>query len=561
MDLSAYFKPILKWRRLVVLSGLVAMVSTFLFSLTQPAVYQASATLIIGQSINNPNPSSNQFYLEQDLAGIYADMAGRDPIRSATMSALSMNSLPLYSVRALPNTQLLEIDVTDTNPQRAKAVATELANQLIQRSPTGVQPQTQSQQAFVNDQLTSLQNDILTTQDEIANLKLKLGSLRDARDIADVEQQITASDEKLRTLQSSYASLLSSSSRGAVNTLSIVEPPELPRRPVGSNRLLTVLLAALLGVAVGMAGAYLIEYMDKSVKERGDVTGILHWPVLAAIEQIKDGSDPATVLLKEPRSVIANSFRLLKTNLELAGVGSLVRSVLVTGPSIGEGKSTIARSLALAFAKSGNKVVLVDADSQRPGLALDSRKGLSDLLVEGGDTTEALETPYPEDVPGLAILGPGTSPLGSAWFLDTPAFDRLLATLKQEAIVIIDGPPSFMSDSLVLAAKADGVLGVLRLGHSKKDNVRGMKAQLQSGVIHVLGVVINGAVEDAFSYEGYADAEDDRSLQAKESVLDGQPDSLAGRLTRLFGGNRRSLVARLERWLSGKPALREPRNG
>lgn len=557
MDLSLYFKPVVKWRRLVILAGLISAVATFLISFLQPEVYQASATLIIGQSINNPNPSSNQFYLEQDLAGIYADMASRDPIRTATMSALGVNSLPVYSVRALPNTQLIEIDVTDTQPARAQAVAAELANQLIERSPTGVRSETQNQQAFVDSQLSSLQSDILSTQDEIANLKLKLGGLRDARDIADVERQITASDEKLRTLQSSYASLLSSSSRGAVNTLSVVEPPELPKRPVGPNRVLTVLLAAMLGLAVGAGGAYLIEYLDKNVKESSDVTSILRWPVMTTIEQTESATDISTILLEQPRSVIANSFRLLKTNLELAGVGSLVRSVLVTGPSVGEGKSTVAMGLALAFAKSGAHVVLVDADTQRSRNTGSGQKGLSDLLVEGGNPDDAMYKPFADKVPGLSVVGPGTASLGSAWFLDTPAFDKLLSVLKQKAIVIIDGPPAFISDSLVLASKAEGVVTVVRIDRSSKDTVRAMKTQLQSNIIHVLGVVINGTRVRAPRYEGYLPMDDlaasGLETSSGSTKAQGLGHSLLATVGRVFG----RAADNFERWLSGRPGLRE----
>ncbi len=553
MDLSFYFKPVLKWRRLVILAGFVSAVATLLISLLQPELYQASATLIIGQSINNPNPSSGQFYLEQDLAGIYADMANRDPIRSATMAALGVASLPLYSVRALPNSQLIEIDVTDSQPERARAVAAELANQLIQRSPTGIRSEVQDQQAFVDQQLSSLQNDILSTQDEIAALKLKLGGLRDARDIADLERQISASDEKLRTLQSSYASLLSSSSQGAVNTLSIVEPPELPGRPIGPSHVLTTLLAGLLGMAVGVGGAYLIEYLDKSVKETSDITGILSWPVMATVEQINDVADPTTIMLNQPRSVLANSFRLLKTNLQLAGVGSFVRSVLVTGPSVGEGKSTVAMGLALAFAKSGEQVVLIDADAQRSRFAHPDHKGLSDLLVEGGSPESAMFQPYPETAPGLSVIAPGSAALGSAWFLDTPAFDKLLSVLKLKAIVIIDGPPAFISDSLVLASKAEGVLAVVRLGHSTKDAVRGMKAQLKSNVIHVLGVVISGTKVGLAKYEGYIPMEDLSTAGGDVSDRQARPRRLQNVFQVTIGQFARRTAERFERWLSGRP--------
>lgn len=503
MEFSRYINPIIRWRRLILGAGLIAGLVTLAITLSQPTVYEARATLIIGQSINNPNPSSNQFYLEQELAKIYADMAGREPIRRATMEALGLNSLPIYLVRALPNSQLIEITVTDTSPPRAQAVAAELANQMIQRSPTGLGSGEQEQEDFVSNQLGMLEEDIEQTQDEIAALELRLGDLRSAREIADYERQIAALDEKLRTLQTSYASLLSSTPRGAVNTLTIIEPPELPTRAAGPNRLISVILATVLGMFVGVLGAYVIEYMDNRVQNRSDVTDILGWQVLATISEAAEDVEPETVLLNQPRSVIANSFRLLKTNLELAGVGSLIRSVLITGPTAGEGKSMVSQNIALAFAKSGKNTILVEGDTQRPRLDYAGQKGLSDVLIEGGEVEDYLITPYSKTIPTFRVLSAGTASLGSSWFLDTPAFDQVLSTLKKDSIVIVDGPPAFISDSLVLASKAEGVLTVVRLGHTEKDTVRSMKNQLRSGSIHILGVIINGIGDHPMDYPAY----------------------------------------------------------
>jgi len=86
MNLDLYFTPILKWWKLIMIAALIAGISTAITLLSQPSVYEARTTLMIGQSITSPNPSSVQFYLEQDLARIYADMGAREPIRRAAMS-------------------------------------------------------------------------------------------------------------------------------------------------------------------------------------------------------------------------------------------------------------------------------------------------------------------------------------------------------------------------------------------------------------------------------------------------------------------------------------------
>src|SRR4030095_16971638 len=131
MELNRYIFPLRKWWRLVLASTLIAAVFSSLSILRQPTIYQARTTLMIGMTINNPNPSSNELSLGQQLAAAYADLANREILLNATKNALGVDQLPEYIARALPNTQLIELTVNDTDPQRAQIVANELANQLI----------------------------------------------------------------------------------------------------------------------------------------------------------------------------------------------------------------------------------------------------------------------------------------------------------------------------------------------------------------------------------------------------------------------------------------------
>src|SRR5215208_1599608 len=135
MELSKYIFPLRKWWWLVAASTLIAAMFSSLSVLRQPTIYQARTTLMIGTTINDPNPSSSELFLGQQLAAAYADLANREILRTATKNALGMNQLPEYIARALPNTQLIEITVNDTSAERARTVANELANQLILLSP------------------------------------------------------------------------------------------------------------------------------------------------------------------------------------------------------------------------------------------------------------------------------------------------------------------------------------------------------------------------------------------------------------------------------------------
>ena len=127
MELSRYISPLLKWWWLLVVSAVLAGVSSYYVVSQQPPIYRTSATLIIGRAFEDPNPTGTELNLSQQLARTYADIASRQPVREQTMATLGLNSLPQYVARPLPNSQLLEIVVTDVSPQRAQAVANEVA--------------------------------------------------------------------------------------------------------------------------------------------------------------------------------------------------------------------------------------------------------------------------------------------------------------------------------------------------------------------------------------------------------------------------------------------------
>ena len=123
MDISEYLRPLMKWwRLLVVVTGLAAMASIISVQF-QPDLYESRTTLMIGRTILDPNPDSGQIYIAQQLASIYADMANRERVRADTMKALNINWLPAYQARVVPNTQLIEFRVTDSNTESAKVIA------------------------------------------------------------------------------------------------------------------------------------------------------------------------------------------------------------------------------------------------------------------------------------------------------------------------------------------------------------------------------------------------------------------------------------------------------
>ncbi|HFQ94595.1 MAG TPA: hypothetical protein ENK32_11330, partial [Anaerolineae bacterium] len=166
MEIKEYFNPLLKWWWLILLSAVIAGGASYMATRQQAPEFASQATLIIGSTIDNPNPSNSELSLSQQLAATYVDLANRNSVRETTMEALGLDWLPEIRVFQPTNSNTIEIIVTDTDPVRAQAVAAELSRQLILRSPTA-QDDRSARQDFVNEQLDEYEQAITETKDQI----------------------------------------------------------------------------------------------------------------------------------------------------------------------------------------------------------------------------------------------------------------------------------------------------------------------------------------------------------------------------------------------------------
>lgn len=509
MELKTYLIPLRKWWWLIVAATLVATVSSFLATRQQPPIYRTRVTVMVGSAIENPNPSGNEFWLTQQLATTYADIVKRQPVRAATMANLGLTWLPEYAARVVPNTQLVELSVTDTDPARAQAVASELARQLVLLSPTAPGREDQQRQAFVNQQLGDLEANIQATQDEISRKQADLANMFSARQIADTQAQIAGLQNKLTTLQANYAALLANTQRGALNSITVIEPAALPVTPVGPDKLATILLAAAIGFLLAAGAAYLLEYLDDTLKTPDDVRKATELTTLGAVPLIKglEAGAGSLPLLGEGQSAAAEAYRVLRTNLQFAGVGKPLRTLMITSPVPSEGKSLTAGNLAAALAQAGKQVILVDADLHRPRLhrlfGLRNNTGLTTALLDGdAGLADLLQATA---VPGLNVLTTGPLPPNPAELLGSDRMRELMAALAARCdMVIFDTPPVLaLADAVVLGSQVDGTLLVISAGETRRDMAhRGVAALLQANA-RVVGALINRVPVHSSGYYYY----------------------------------------------------------
>ncbi len=483
-----------------------AVISTgtaYTFTRSLPKVYQARTTLLVGRTFQDLNPSTNELYLSYQLATEYASIAIRQPIQDATKSVLGLAILPKYEARA--RGAFLELLVTDTDPALAKTVANELARQLILLTPTSAQSVSQVDQTFVKKQLTDLQNMITEIQQQINTKQTQLTTLTSAIEIASAQAELKSLANRLDDARGTYAALYSRSQESAFNTVSVLEPAMLPTLPIGPNVLLILIMSALSGAVITTGAAYLLELLDDTVKDADAISETFDSPVIAQIPKIAR-SNGKVYVTDNPLSQIADEFRTLRTNLEFASVNHPLKKLVITSVEASSGKTTIATNLATVLALAEKEIILVDCDMRSPSVhkTFGQKKspGLSELFL---GHVELAETLIPiENFPNLSILPSGEMPFNPAELLGSKKMDQILDELAQKAdIVILDAPPAFIVDSLVLTGKADGVLVVVTYGQT---HIRGLKTffeQLNRTGTKITGMVLNRVPKGSQRYGGY----------------------------------------------------------
>jgi succinoglycan biosynthesis transport protein ExoP len=301
------------------------------------------------------------------------------------------------------------------------------------------------------------------------------------------------------------------------NNVSSVDSAEQPRRPTSPRPLLNVALALLLGGVLALFYAFGRDYLDDSIRDPQDVEEKLRIPLLGVVPESK-GVVPAEAL-DDPKSEISEAYHAIRTSIELSSNQGPPRSILVTGSSKSEGKSTTSFALARDFAGLGRRVLLVDADLRRPslhralGLTL-PETGLSSVLARMTERGAAIQ---PTAVAGLSFLPSGRLPPDPATLFAGSAMRDLLVALEADYdVVIVDGPPVLaLADAVQLTASVQATVFVAEASGARFGQARNAVSRLLRAGGNVIGCVMTkyNAKKSGYgqSYDYYRYRYDDTS--------------------------------------------------
>lgn len=277
----------------------------------------------------------------------------------------------------------------------------------------------------------------------------------------------------------------------------------------------------LLGVMAGLAACLLVERLDNRIHTPEEVEAFLRLPTFGVVPDFRrlkaNGSYAAApsrhtarngrelVTLLEPASVVSEAYRSVRTNLLFSSPGSPPKTILVTSSHAGEGKTVTVINLAVSLALSGSRVLIIDADLRKPGchrqMRVEREPGLSSVLTGQCELSTALVlSPLfangdgtVHSTSGVYVLPAGARPPNPAELLGSDVMVAVLDILKEQFdFILIDSPPVLpVTDSVVMATKADGVLLVVRAGEWGRDVVLKAVTQLEAVRSHMLGVVLN----------------------------------------------------------------------
>lgn len=527
LALHDYISVVSRRKWIVLAALLIVPTLAVAYSLSQSALYEATAKVLLTRQ-----------NLASSLTG------ATDPTASTEDQTVVQTQAEVARVPAIAERVLTEIPDLDMSPQQfldassvAAAVDSEILTFSVQDGDSELAAQAATEYA---DQYSAYRQDLDT------------GALQGARE--EVSRRLAALEADGDEGSILYASLLRR--EGELKTLEALQTSNaqviqtaLEAEQVAPKTLRNGVIGLMLGALIGLGLAFLREALDTRVRHAEDIAARLEIPLLGRIPEPPKKVQAAErlVTFDEPAGTHAEAFRMLRTNIEFAMIDRDLRSVLVTSALAQEGKSTTAANLALAFARAGRHVILVDLDLRRPFVdrlfQQVGRQGISQVVLGRADLEDVLvpvpilpaafngstpnregDEPFAGGLQGagrLELLTSGRIPPNPGELVASVALANILSELRERAdLVLIDSPPMLqVGDAMTLSARADAMIVVTNLLMTHRGTLSELHRLLLTSRAQRLGFVLTGArAEAAYGY-GYGFRQDFSERPAYEEEV------------------------------------------
>jgi succinoglycan biosynthesis transport protein ExoP len=505
-DLRKYLQILRRRWPLILLVMVFTGTGAYLLSARMTPVYRGATQLQIQPFTNGSSQSQDLLNLFQNPTLVLetdVKLIESDAVLNPVVSVLKLPSVKrlkqALSVKLVPNTQILEIDVDTHVPVQSRDWANKIAESFIIFQRTQSIERITASNAEAIDRVTASNTDLakrleaLKTQIKAAESSPVSGTV-----IAGLTAQQTALSSALQTVPSA-ATL-------GTGGPSVIVPATTPTLSVSPNVRQNVVIGGLLGLFLAGGLVVLGEALDDRLRSGEEVEERSGVPALGSVPFARElaGKDASPAIVHDPSSAVAEAYRTVRTNLRFLSIERPIKSLLVTSSVKGEGKSTTAANLAAAFALSGVRTILVSADLRRPTVhkffGLPNSEGLVDALLPAARLEALLQR---NELPDFRLLAAGRTPPNPTEILSSSRFGDILSALEAASdLVIIDSTPLLgVADASALASRVDGVLLVVNPKEVNRRTFVHANEQLRKAGGHVLGTIMN-AVSPGLGY-GY----------------------------------------------------------
>jgi succinoglycan biosynthesis transport protein ExoP len=483
------YLAVLRLRKWSILAVTVLVVAgAMFFSIRQVPIYESQARVLVkalSQGALGTSPSVNMQTERELVTSIQvADLVAED-LDAAERPEQLLRGL---RVDVAPQTEILVMAFQHQDPLTAKRRAQSFAESYLQFR----RNQAEEEVLAAGESLQKRKEDL---EQERANKEEKLADLPvDDPQRIGLQTQVNQFTSEIAVLDQQLSQVIPAEK---LLVGQIVEPALLPSEPVSPDHLRNAILALVVGLLLGVGVAFLRERLDDRLRGRLDLEAHVGAPVLAVVPKVgtwRKRAETPLVSLAEPRSTSSEAYRTLRTSLLFAASQQGLKTILVTSPQAGDGKTATSANLAVVLAQAHKRVILLSADLRKPRLhkffEVPNDVGLTSVLIGEAKPWEAVKD---VGLDYLKVVTSGPIPGNPAELLGSDAMGRLLEQFREVAdFVVIDSAPALVvSDALAVAPFVDTALFVADAERTTRGAVTHGRSQLEQVSVNFIGAVLN----------------------------------------------------------------------